>query len=149
MRKTVILTKVRTPAHGQRTEASWSLRLCLHSSLSDPNTPRAVLLGSAGRSGRGSPEPHESLGSGRLSGRLHPAERASPQIHRPLRRSPPEPPPGQGQKRVGHSRPSPLSTLLSFLPWDAGRTAGRGCLGIAVELTRCSWTRFSRFPRPI
>ncbi len=30
-----------------------------------------------------------------------------------------------------------LSTLLSFLPWDAGRTAGRGCLGIAVELTRC------------
>lgn len=30
-----------------------------------------------------------------------------------------------------------LSTLLSFLPWDAGRTAGRGCLGITVELTRC------------
>ncbi|XP_059395372.1 ciliogenesis and planar polarity effector 1 [Carassius carassius] len=30
-----------------------------------------------------------------------------------------------------------LETLLSFLPWDAERTAGRGCLGITVELTRC------------
>ncbi|XP_016100575.1 uncharacterized protein C5orf42 homolog [Sinocyclocheilus grahami] len=30
-----------------------------------------------------------------------------------------------------------LGTLLSFLPWDAERTAGRGCLGITVELTRC------------
>ncbi|XP_058644711.1 ciliogenesis and planar polarity effector 1-like [Onychostoma macrolepis] len=30
-----------------------------------------------------------------------------------------------------------LRTLLSFLPWDAGRTAGRGCLGVTVELTRC------------
>ncbi|XP_026119483.1 ciliogenesis and planar polarity effector 1 isoform X4 [Carassius auratus] len=30
-----------------------------------------------------------------------------------------------------------LGTLLSFLPWDAERTAGRSCLGIAVELTRC------------
>ncbi|KAL0183118.1 hypothetical protein M9458_022493, partial [Cirrhinus mrigala] len=30
-----------------------------------------------------------------------------------------------------------LRTLLSFLPWDATRTAGRCCLTIAVELTRC------------
>ncbi|XP_073686293.1 ciliogenesis and planar polarity effector 1 [Garra rufa] len=30
-----------------------------------------------------------------------------------------------------------LRTLLSFLPWDATRTAGRSCLGITVQLTRC------------
>lgn len=28
-------------------------------------------------------------------------------------------------------------TLLSFLPWDAQRTAGHNCLGITIELTRC------------
>ncbi|XP_067290218.1 ciliogenesis and planar polarity effector 1 isoform X2 [Pseudorasbora parva] len=30
-----------------------------------------------------------------------------------------------------------LRTLLSFLPWDATHSAGSGCLGVTVELTRC------------
>ncbi|KAL1267181.1 hypothetical protein QQF64_002856, partial [Cirrhinus molitorella] len=30
-----------------------------------------------------------------------------------------------------------LRTLLSFLPWDATRTAGHSCLAITIELTRC------------
>ncbi|XP_056117384.1 ciliogenesis and planar polarity effector 1 [Rhinichthys klamathensis goyatoka] len=30
-----------------------------------------------------------------------------------------------------------LRALLSFLPWDATHSSGRGCLGVTVELTRC------------
>ncbi len=133
----MILTKVRTPAHAQRTEASWSLRLCLtlftlrpkHPPSGPPRVSRTIWTGFTGASWEpglwaslwAAPSSRESVSSDTPSS----ASLAS------------WAPPGQRQKRVGHSRPSHPQHAAVLPPVGAGRTAGRGCLGIAVELTRC------------